>query len=271
MTDVHGDDVAPPGIDVSTPSVARVYDYVLGGRDNFAADRAAAAAFMDRVPEAVEMAQENRAALRRVVRWLVERAGVRHILDIGSGLPTAGNVHEVARELDPGVNVVYVDIDPIVLAHARALLAADDRTTVIPGDIREPASIFADPAVGRLIDLTQPYAILASGVLHHFADDEDPAAMAHALVDRLPSGGYLYVSNFLDGGDPRARTLEDGFLRGGLGRGRFRTREEQLPFYEGLELVDPGFVPLNDWHPDLQTPRDSRTRELMGGAVGRKP
>lgn len=260
----------PPTVDTSKPSIARAYDYVLGGKDNFAVDRIVGDKLLAMVPESMAIAQENRAVLRRAVRYLVHDAKIRQIVDIGSGLPTAGNVHEVAHEEDPSVRVVYVDKDPIVLAHGRALLADNDTTTVITADLLDTDSIFNDPATKRYINEDEPFAIIASAILHHLSDEQDPVGVAARLRDRLPSGGYLFVSNFLNNGDPRAVTIESIMLDK-LGAGRFRTREEQLPYFEGLEMVEPGFVIANEWHPDQHTPVDSVTRNLYGAGLGRKP
>jgi S-adenosyl methyltransferase len=260
----------PPEVDRTVPSIARVYDYVLGGKQNFAVDRSAGDALLRAVPDTQVLAQDNRALLRRVVRHLVGDTGVRQILDIGSGLPTNGNVHEVAREIAPETRVVYVDRDPMVLAHARALLADDDSTEVITADIRDPAAIFDDPVTTRLIDFTAPVAVLISGVLHHFADADDPAGTACAVIERVPPGGYVFISNFLDDDEPRAKALEHAFLAGGLGTGRFRTWEEQRAFYTGLELIEPGLVYANDWRPDPKTPAHSPAHTLLAGAVGRR-
>lgn len=262
----------PPGIDVAVPSIARVYDFFLDGRDNFASDRAAAASVTSTVPEAPRLAFDNRDFLRRAVRWLVGEAGIRQIVDIGSGLPTAGNVHEVAAEAADDVRVVYVDADPIVLAHGRALLAADDRTAVIQADIREHEKIFSDPATQRLIDREQPYAVLAAAILHHLADDEDPQGTIDRIKGYLRPGDYLLLSHFCDPeDDPRAKAIERALLDGGLGTGRFRTRDEQLAFFSGLELVDPGWTFANDWRADLHSPQGSPVHRMLGAGVARVP
>lgn len=266
----RGDRPAPSGVDVTKASIARVYDYVLGGKDNFAADRKAADAFVRVVPEAPLIARDNRAFVRRAVRYLVGEAGIRQIIDIGSGLPTVRNVHEIAHEVNPSTRVVYVDIDPVVLAHARALLAHDDTTVVVTADLREPDSIFDHPATRGYIDDREPFAVLATGILHHLSDVEHPERIAAAIADRLPSGGYLAIANFLDPGEPRARALERAFLEGGLGTGRFRTRDEQVVYFDGLELVDPGFVFANDWRPDADTATDSPVHTLYIGGMARK-
>lgn len=271
-TAVDRDDLAPPaGVDITRASIARVYNYVLGGKDNFEIDRTAAHAFMRVLPEAPQIARDNRAFVRRSVRYLVGEASVRQIIDIGSGLPTEGNVHEIAQEVNPNTRVVYVDKDPIVLAHGRALLVDNDNSTVITGDVRHPESIFDNPTISKYIDRGEPCAVLISGLLQHVSDDEDPWAIAATIRDWLPSGSYLMIANFLDSGEPRARATERAFLEGGLGTGRFRTLDEQVGFFTGLEMIDPGLVPANEWRPDLDTPTDSPVHNLYVGGVGRKP
>lgn len=259
-----------PEIDVTKPSIARVYDYVLGGKDHYEIDRKAAQAFIDAVPESPQLAWANRLFVRRGVRHLVREAGIRQIIDIGSGLPTAGNVHEIAHQADPGVRVVYVDNDPIVLAHGRALLAQRSTSTVIQADLHHPETIFDHPDTRALIRPDEPFAVLLGGILHHLHDDDDPWALTADIRARIPSGGYLLAANFARTGDPRAEELERAFIDGGLGTGRFRTHDEQLRFFGDMELVPPGLVPANDWHPDSETPSDSPVRDLYMGAIGRQ-
>ncbi|MGH3586086.1 MAG: SAM-dependent methyltransferase [Pseudonocardia sp.] len=259
----------PPDVDLSKPSIARLYDYVLGGKEHFEVDRRAADALYVAVPETSQLAKDNRNHLRRAVQWLVREAGIRQIVDLGSGLPTVGNVHELAQEVDPGVHVVYVDNDPLVLAHGRALLSDETTTTVITADAREPETIFAHPRTGELIDLERPYAVIAASILHHF-DDDVAYDVAARLREQLHPGCYALISNFLDDDEPRAKELERAFLEGGLGTGRFRTWSEQRRFYEGLEMVEPGLVYANDWKPDHLTPEDSRVHTLYAAGVARK-
>lgn len=268
---IHEEPILPNSIDTTKASIARVYDYVLDGKDNFAADRAAAAAMIEVVPETPLMARDNRAFLRRAVRYLVGEAGIRQIIDVGSGLPTAGNVHEIAHEVAPSTRVVYVDNDPIVLAHGRALLADNDTTTVITADLREPDTIFEHPDTHEYIDQKQPFAVLLASILQHLPDAEDPEGVAASVRARIPAGGYLLSANFHDSGESRAAELEQAFLEGGLGTGRFRTREEQLRYFDGLELLEPGLVCANDWRPDADTPAESPVHGLYIGGLGRKP
>ena len=267
-----GEDHAPVEIDTETVSIARIYDFALGGKDNFAVDRAAAEEMMAVVPETMLLAKANRHFLRQAVRYLGGEAGIRQISDIGSGRPTAGNVHEIAQEIAPETRVVYVDNDPIVLAHGRALLATNDRTAFLRADLREPDVIFSHPETERLIDRSEPFAVLLGGVLMHLEDEEDPEGVAADIRDRLPSGGYLLVSNTCDDGEPRAKALNRVFAEQGLGSRCFRTWDEQIRYFDGLELVEPGLVPHNQWRPgpDLPEP-DNPVHSMHIGGVGRKP
>lgn len=263
----------PIDIDTTVPTVARAYDYALGGKNNFEVDRQAALASERVFPGALALARHNRAFLRRGVRYLVGRLGLRQLIDIGSGLPTQGNVHEIAHSIDPSVRVVYVDIDPLVLSHARALLAEDaDKVGVIVGDARQPLSILDDPVTRQYIDLEQPVGVILAGLLHHLSDDDDPAGIVATIRDRVVSGSAFLISNFLDDGDPRAKEAEREITKHfGPGTGQFRTFEQHKTFFEGLELVSPGLVYINDWHPDEETPRGSEWHTFMAGAIGRKP
>ncbi|MER7011561.1 SAM-dependent methyltransferase [Saccharopolyspora sp. NPDC000359] len=267
-----GTDHVPVQINTDEVSIARIYDFALGGKDNFAVDRAAADAMIAVVPETMLLAKANRYFVRQAVRYLVGEAGIRQIIDIGSGLPTAGNVHEIAQEIAADTRVVYVDNDPIVLAHSRALLAANDRTTFLNADLREPEAIFTHPETKRLIDQSEPFAVLLGGVLMHLEDEEDPEGVAAGIRDRLPSGGFLLASNTCDNGEPRARELSRVFAEKGMGGRCFRTWDEQIRYFDGLELVEPGLVPHNQWRagPDIPEP-DSPAHSLHIGAVGRKP
>jgi hypothetical protein len=259
----------PTEINLNAPSGARVYDYFLGGKEHFEIDRQAAEAINRVVPETSQIARDNRNVLRRAVRWLVEEAGIRQIIDVGSGLPTEGNVHELAHAFDPTVRVLYVDIDPIVLAHGRALLADELTTTVIQADIRDADSIFDHPEALDLIDYDQPFAVITAAVLHHLSDaDVYPAA--EGIRSRLTVGSYLMSSNFLDDDEERARRLEQAFLGSPMGTGRFRTWSELQQVFDGLEMVAPGLVYANDWHPDQSTPTESPVHTLYAAGIGRR-
>ncbi|GIJ24091.1 SAM-dependent methyltransferase [Micromonospora lutea] len=271
-------EAAPSGIDMSVPSVARVYDFMLGGKDNFAVDRAVAEHALRITPDGPEAAQANRAFLRRVVRFLAADQGIDQFLDLGSGLPTQGNVHQVATQHNAQSRVVYVDNDPIVLAHGRALLADAGTTTVLQADIRSPEAILDHPETRRFLDFSRPVGLLLFGILHHLRDDEDPKSVARRLIDALPSGSYVAISHFRDPGerDPeasrKAREVERIFNES-LGTGRWRTDEEILSYVEGLEVLEPGLVPFAEWRPEPgeTAPSQSDTYHTFVGLVAYKP
>jgi len=240
-----------PGFDVSKPSIARTYDYLLGGKDNFAVDRTFGDRFIKELPGSRQIAPDNRGALVRAIREIVANTPVRQFVDLGSGLPTADNVHQVAQRYAPEAKVVYVDNDPIVLAHGRALLAENENTSVIQADLRDPKAIFDNEETQRLIDFEQPVAVIFSATLHHVNDDEDPAALVRFWYDRIPSGSYVFISHFRSLNDPRSDELQQ-VLQGSLGRGRWRTDEQILALYgDGFTVVDPGLVAAAEWrNPD---------------------
>src|SRR5580658_6313772 len=262
--------------DVSRPNVARVYDAFLGGKDNFAADREFVDRVMRQAPKAPLAAKANRAFLRRVVRYLVADAGLTQLLDIGSGLPTQGNVSEVAHEIDPAVNVLHVDIDPVVYTHSKALLANSLTTDIIIGDVRRPAAILADPAVRALIDFGRPAGLLLIAILHHVEDHEDPAWIAAQLRDAMSPGSYLAISSFRMPGpelpELRAATIEgEKLLAGNLGTGRWREDQEILSWFGDWQLLEPGWVSLAEWRPAVSgsIKRDEVYHSFFGG-VARK-
>ncbi|GAA3751204.1 SAM-dependent methyltransferase [Plantactinospora mayteni] len=260
---------ASAGIDTSKPSIARAYDVVLGGKDNFAIDRAVVGEMLKIVPQLPEVAAYNRQILSRGVRYLVEEAGIRQFMDLGSGLPTRENTHQVAQRSAPDARVVYIDNDPIVLAHGRALLVENENTTVVTADLRDPESILANPEVHRLIDFSQPVGVLLVGILHHLHDDEDPQSVAEAYLAAVPSGSHLFMTSFC-ASFPEAAELEETYLSV-LGTGRFRTLEELQGFFGDLEMVEPGLVPLPQWRPESPIDHDLTVAELlMAGGIARK-
>ncbi|GAA3074464.1 SAM-dependent methyltransferase [Pseudonocardia yunnanensis] len=259
-----------PEIDRTKASIARVYDYILGGKDHFEIDRRATDAMYAVDPKAGQLAKDNRNLLRRAVPYLVRDVGIRQIIDIGSGLPTVGNVHEIAHRIDRNIRVVYVDNDPVVIVHGRALLSRENTSTVIAADARVAESIFDDPAVAELIDFDEPLAVIAASVLHHLTDDDVYPAV-EAIRERLSPGSHMLISHFLDDDEDRAKALEKAFLEGGLGTGRFRTWEDMHRMFEGLEMLEPGLVYCNDWHADKLTPIDSAVHTLLAAGLARKP
>ncbi|MCF6475223.1 SAM-dependent methyltransferase [Nonomuraea sp. MG754425] len=262
---------APPGVDPERPSVARVHDALLGGMENFSSDRVVARKLKDAVPEIVDLVWCNRAFIGRVVDFLVREAGVRQIIDLGSGLPTVENTHEVAQFADPETRVVYVDIDPMVEPHARAILNGNPRADAVTADARDVDGVLGHPAVRRLLDLSQPTAILSVGLLHLFSDQENPHALVRSYVAALPPGSYLAVSNFLASANPKAKALEV-MLQATMGTGYFRDRAAITRFFDGLELVEPGVVHFPEWHPDERLPGPLASwEELLLGGVARKP
>jgi SAM-dependent methyltransferase len=259
-------------ISTDIPQSARVYDYWLGGGDNFPADRAMGDAIAEQVPTIRTMVRGQRAFLGRAVRWLAGEAGVRQFLDIGTGIPTTGNVHEVAQEIAPEARVLYVDNDPVVLAHARELAPGADTGTVelILADLRQPEAILADPAVAKTLDLSRPVALVLVGIMHHLRDADDPHRILATLLDRLASGSYLVLTQSSQDFDPEAMAgLAAVSERGGIPNVP-RTLAETERFFAGLELVSPGLVPLAAWRPDPGDDQDPRSVYAYGG-VARKP
>jgi hypothetical protein len=256
------------------PSTARMYDYYLGGKDNYPADREAAEKFMALFPPGVVQAasRENRKFLGRVVRFLAGEAGVRQFLDIGTGLPTMNQVHEVAQNIDPECRVVYVDNDPVVLAHGRDMLHSVPNTAIISGDLREPEAILADPQRSALLDFGEPVALLLVGILYFINDEDDPARLVRTLVDPLPSGSYLAISHSTADQDDRLDEATRIGYANATSRVSNRSRAQVSSFFDGLDLVEPGVVWLSQWHPDADTGlRDKPEESRLLCGVGRKP
>ncbi|WP_460105738.1 SAM-dependent methyltransferase [Streptomyces sp. YKOK-J1] len=238
-----------PSIDRTRPSIARVYDYLLGGTDNYAVDREIGDVFKRDLPGSVAIAFANRAALVRAVAEIVTTTDVRQFIDLGSGLPTADNVHQVAQRHAPESRVVYADIDPQVLFHGRALLEENDRTRVVAGDVRNPEDVRTHPETLALIDFDRPVGVILSAVLHHVNDDEDPAGIVRYWRDQVPPGSCFFLSHFRSGDNPET-TEAERVLQQTFGRGRWRTDEEIASLLDGLEILDPGIVPASLWRPD---------------------
>jgi S-adenosyl methyltransferase len=263
-----------PTIDTSKPHAARMYDYLLGGKDHFAVDRETAEKAIKAIPTGRTAARENRAFLGRAVRYLAAEAGIRQFLDIGTGLPSANNVHEVAQAVAPQARVVYVDNDPIVLAHARALLTGTStgRTAYVAADLREPEKILTHHATRETLDFGQPLALMLVGILHFVPDEENPAQIMATLLDALPSGSYLAASHGAlefnpEGAAAWTRTYQDSGVPFQL-----RTADEFADLaFRGLEIVEPGLVVISEWRPDSDGPRPLPSEVGINGAVARKP
>lgn len=249
-----------------------MYDYYLGGKNNFAVDREACAQLDAAAPSTKALAVNNRRFLNRVVRTLAAEHGIRQFLDHGSGLPTQDNVHEIAQRIDPQARVIYIDNDPIVLAHGRALLAETDRTIVIAADMRDTAGIVNDPDVTPLLDLSQPAGALYFSVLHCIPDSDDPAGLMRRMVDRMAPGSFIAVSHLVSDDAALRQQMTDFMLAATGGNwGRVRTVEEVAPWFDGLELLDPGLVEASQWRPDPDDRPQPTLEWIEFAGVARKP
>ena len=274
MTDLTADDLPIAEIDTSRPHPARMYDYYIGGKNHFAADRELADAALTHWPSGRIGLRENRRFLGRVVRFLAGEAGIRQFLDIGTGLPTTSNVHEVAQAIEPASRVVYVDNDPLVLAHARALLtsAPQGRTAYLHADLRDPGAILSSPATQDILDFTQPVALILAAVLHFVPDEDNPAGIISTLLGALPPGSYL-VASHISGEHAADREAE----------AHRPYREAQIPLqsrdsgdfarlaFGDLELVPPGAVLVSEWRRDTTGATPSPSEVNFYGGVARKP
>lgn len=237
---------APDDVDLARPSVARVYDFYLGGSHNFASDRAFARQVLAVMPDMPVFARQNRGFLRRAVRETC-RAGVGQFLDLGSGIPTEGNVHTVARSVDPGATVVYVDNDPVAVAHSRRILAGDDRTAVVAADLCDTGTVLAGAA--EHLDLSRPVAVLLVAVLHFVGDERGPAGIVADYLDALAPGSHLVISHATADGPPGAADLREVYSRSAAPM-RMRSREEITALFGTLRVLEPGIVRLPLWRPD---------------------
>ncbi|MFD7455549.1 MULTISPECIES: SAM-dependent methyltransferase [unclassified Streptomyces] len=262
---------APRSIDISVPSVSRIYDYYLGGSHNFEVDREAARRAMEFMPGLPKIMQANRAFMRRAVRYAVDQ-GVTQFLDVGSGIPTFGNVHEVAQAAAPGARVVYVDHDPVAVAHSQAVLEGNEDADVVAADLLKPQDILTSPQVERLLDLNRPVALLLVAILHFVEDADDPYTAVAQLSDALAPGSMLVLTHASYEGIPlppeRAGGAVDVYkdIRNPL---IMRSRDEIARFFEGYDMVEPGLVPMPHWRPDT-APEDEDPYAFSGFAgVGR--
>ncbi|BCJ29289.1 SAM-dependent methyltransferase [Actinocatenispora sera] len=242
----QGSDWTPDGVDDSRPNAARMYDYFLGGAHNFEPDRQLADTLLSIAPEIRDIARANRAFLQRAVRWLAA-AGIDQFLDLGSGIPTAGNVHEIAQRLDPNSRVVYVDTEPVAVSHSKLLLADAPHVAVLQADLLDPAAVFTSPEVTGLLDLDRPIAILLVSVLHFFGDEQRPGALVADYLARTAPGSYLAISHVTPNEhSEQVRTL----YQHTTDRLYPRSKAEIAALLDGFPLVPPGLVRLGDWHPD---------------------
>ena len=271
----------PVGVDPNRPSIARVYDGFLGGKDHYAIDREVMSKVLQAVPEAADIARGNRGFLNRACRFLAAQTDIDQFLDCGSGLPTAENTHQIVQRANPDAVVVYVDNDPVVLAHGRALLEDTENVEMIEADIFHPQTVLRHPTVLRRLDFSRPLALLQVGTLHHLEGDAGPAVMRE-YIDALAPGSYVVFSHFFDPQTPEhtpvAKRIEEVLVNGPMGAGRFRTRAESEAMLPGLEIVkpnattEPGLVACYEWWPDgpmLKAP--SIAAPCIAGLVARKP
>jgi len=262
----------PPEIDTSRPHPARMYDYGIGGKNHFAADREVAEKIFTAWPGGRTSGRENRAFLGRAVRYLAGEAGIRQFLDIGTGLPTTNNVHEVAQQVAPSSRVVYVDNDPLVLAHARALLTSspEGRTAYIHADLRDPQAILNDPATRDVLDFSQPIALMLVALLHYVPDEWNPAEILATLLGALPSGSYLVASHITGEHDPAVAAFERADRAAGIPAQLRDCSDFARLAFAGLALLPPGVVPVSEWRPDTAGPLPTPAEVSTYGGVARK-
>jgi hypothetical protein len=260
----------PAEVDLSRPSAARVYDYYLGGSHNLEVDRRMAREAIGLWPDLPAIMQSNRAFLRRAVRYVAAK-GIDQFLDIGSGIPTVGNVHEAAQQVNPRARVVYVDSDPVAVAHSRAILAGNERTEVVHADLRQPEALFEHPSVRATLDLNRSVAVLMVAVLHFVPDEDDPGDAVARLGARLAGGSYLVLSHASAEGRPEMAGSHRQLYSRTPTPMTMRSRAEIERLFDGFELVEPGLVWLPLWHPDHPADAEQQPERTTGYAgVGRK-
>lgn len=264
-----GPGLIPEGVEADRPSVARLYDFFLGGHHNFAADRELGRQLLAAEPNARHIVAENRAFLGRAVRFLLA-AGIRQFLDLGSGIPTQDNVHEIAQRGDPAARVVYVDNDPVAVAHSRQILSRNTLATVVREDLRRPEAILAHPEVRRLIDFSQPVAVLMITVLHFVPDADDPAGVVGRFAGGLVPGSALAISHATHEAAPDAAAQVERLYANTSAAAHTRSHAQILRFFAGFDLVEPGLVYLPLWRPDGPAP-DHPERAWFYAGVGGKP
>ncbi|WBQ04028.1 SAM-dependent methyltransferase [Kribbella sp. CA-293567] len=264
----------PVGVDTTRASIARVYDAFLGGKDNFEIDREVLRQVATVAPEVTDLAWSNRNFLVRACRFLAGQVGITQYLDCGSGLPTAENTHQIVQRLEPKAKVLYVDNDPVVLAHGRALLEENEQTLFISADIFKPSEVLDHPEVREFLDFGQPIALIHNGTMHHYLGDDGPGVIKQ-YTDTLVAGSYVVLSHFLDPETPAhaktARALEERFTHSPMGSGLFRTYGDIRAMFGELELMEPGLVLCDEWWPDGPRVKPlSQIEECIAGGVGRK-
>lgn len=261
---------AEQAFDSNIPNVARIYDFLLHGKDNYAADREAARKLLEAVPGAAVAARDNRAFLSRAVRFLAGEAGIRQFIDIGAGLPTRGNVHEIAHNVDPACRVVYADNDPVVTAHARALLASSPHVAAISADLRDPGHLLTHPAAEELIDFSRPVAVLMVAVLHFLPDSDDPWEIVRTCKSAMAPGSYLVLSHVTGDGSPAEAIRQAAEIyEHASAPGIARSRDQITRFFHGLDLIPPGLADAARWRNPLPQRRPRPVLFYAGAA--RKP
>ncbi|KJK53433.1 hypothetical protein UK23_00030 [Lentzea aerocolonigenes] len=258
----------PEGVDTGKPSAARLYDYLLGGGHNFAADRMLAEKFLQAQPNARTIARLNRAFLRRAVLFMMDN-GIRQFLDLGSGIPTVGNVHEIAQKADPEAHVVYVDFEEVAVAHSELILEQDPRATIIQEDMTKPDAVLKAAGESGLLDFTQPVGLLTVGVFHFVPPQADPQSIVAAYRDAVPAGSYLAFSQFTQDLQPEEMAGVVEVMKKSQNPMFPRTKTEIEGLFHGFELVEPGIVPSPLWHPE-GTNTDDPDKAGIYAAVGRK-
>ncbi|HJQ44951.1 MAG TPA: SAM-dependent methyltransferase [Amycolatopsis sp.] len=265
----------PVGVDPTRASIARVYDAALNGKDNYEIDRAVLAQVRTVAPQVNDLAWSNRNFLTRACRFMAMQAGVDQFLDLGSGLPTAENTHQIVQRVNPEARVVYVDNDPVVLAHGRALLEENEFTHFIAADIFQPGEVLDNEVVRNELDFSRPIGLFQNGTLHHYLGNDSDELM-RTYIDALAPGSYVGIAHFFDPEDAEhselARQMEEKFVHSPMGSGRFRTRSEIQAMFPGLDMIEPGLVLCDDWWPDGPRIRSlNLVQECIVGGVGRKP
>ncbi|SES12672.1 SAM-dependent methyltransferase [Lentzea albida] len=258
----------PEGVDTGRPSAARLYDYLLGGGHNFAADRALAEKFLQAQPNARAIARLNRSFLRRAVLFMIEH-GIRQFLDLGSGIPTVGNVHEIAQKADPEARVVYVDFEEVAVAHSQLILEQDPRATIIQEDMTKPDEVLAAARYSGLVDFAEPVGVLTAGVFHFVPPQADPNAIVAAYRDAVPVGSYLAVSQFTQDLQPEEMAGIVEVMKKSQNPMYPRTKAEIEALFDGFALEEPGIVPTPLWRPE-STNTDDPDKAGIYAAVGRK-